>query len=82
MLAVMGQFGPCQPDRNQPGVPLYCDQTTTSFNVSATSSSSTVFAVRVNQSSHLDCNHICLVFLLFLSFIVQKYFQLIIRLLR
>ncbi|CAF3038527.1 unnamed protein product [Rotaria socialis] len=79
VLAVLGQNAVCQPDRNQAGIPLYCDQTTTSFSVSATSSSSTVFAVQVNHSSHLDYDYVCFILLTFLSVIMQKYFQLIIR---
>jgi hypothetical protein len=69
----------CQPDRNLPGTPLYCDQTTTRFSVTATSSSSTVFAIQVNRSDHLDLNHFFLFTLLFLSIAIQQYFQLIIR---
>ncbi|CAF2060916.1 unnamed protein product [Rotaria magnacalcarata] len=79
VLAVLGQNAVCQPDRNLAGIPLYCDQTTTSFSISATSSSSTVFAVQVNHSSHLDYNYVALILLTFLSVVMQKYFQLIIR---
>ena len=50
VLAVLGENAACQPDRNLAGIPLYCDQTTTRFTVSATSSSSTVFAVAINGS--------------------------------
>ncbi|CAF1346024.1 unnamed protein product [Rotaria sp. Silwood1] len=79
VLAVLGQNAVCQPDRNLPGVPLYCDQTTTSFSITATSSSSTVFAIQVNGSNHIDYDSIFIILLSFQCFIIQKYFQLIIR---
>lgn len=79
VIAVLGQNAACQPDRNLAGIPLYCDQTTTRFSVTATSSSSTVFAIQINRSDHLDLNYICLFILLFLSFLIQQYFQLLIR---
>ncbi|CAF0804488.1 unnamed protein product [Rotaria sordida] len=79
VLAVLGENAVCQPDRNLPGVPLYCDQTTTRFSVTATSSSSTVFAIQVNRSNHLDYDYFFIILLSFLCFIIQKYFQLIIR---
>lgn len=79
VLAVLGENAACQPDLNLPGIPIYCDQTTTSFSLSATSSSSTVYAVQVNQSNHLDCDNVILIILIFSSFILQQYFQLIIR---
>ena len=80
VLAVLGENAACQPDRNLAGVPIYCDQTTTTFTVSATASSSTVFAIQVNRSDHLDLNYIFVFILLSLSFVVQQYFQLFIRL--
>ena len=79
VLAVLGQNAVCQPDRNLPGTPLYCDQTTTRFSVSATSSSSTVFAVAVNESAYLDSSSIILFILLCLSTVMQQSFQFIVR---
>ncbi len=79
VLAVLGENAICQPDRNLAGVPLYCDQTTTRFSVTATSSSSTVFAIQVNGSDHLDLDQFFLFTLLFLSFAIQQYFRLILR---
>ncbi len=80
VLAVLGQNAACQPDRNLPGIPIYCDQTTTKFTVSATASSSTVFAVQISGSDQLDFNSFFLFTLLSLSFLMQQYFQLIVRL--
>ncbi|CAF0795568.1 unnamed protein product [Didymodactylos carnosus] len=45
VYAVLGQNAICQPDRNFPGTPLYCDQTTTRLLLTATASSSTVSAM-------------------------------------
>jgi hypothetical protein len=70
----------CQPDRNLPGTPLYCDQTTTRFTVSATSSSSTVIAVQVNDSVQIDYDYILLLILLVLSIVMQQYFHWTVRL--
>ena len=78
VLAVLGENAICQPDRNLPGSPLYCDQTTTRFSVSGTSSSSTVFAVQVNQSDRLVFDFYFLSILLFLSISIQ-YFRLFVR---
>lgn len=79
VLAVLGENAACQPDRNLAGIPLYCDQTTTRFTVSATSSSSTVFAIAVNGGAQVDFNDFLLFILLFLSFFIQQYFRLCAR---
>lgn len=79
VLAVLGQNAVCQPDRNLPGTPLYCDQTTTRFTVTATASSSTIFAVQVNESVQMDYDHVLFISLLALSILIEQYFQWIIR---
>ena len=79
VLAVLGENAPCQPDRNLAGIPLYCDQTTTRFTVSATSSSSTVFAVAINESVQLEFDDLLLFILLSLSLFIQQYCQFFTR---
>ena len=79
VLAVLGENAVCQNDRNLPGTPVYCDQTTTRFTVSATASSSTIYAVAVNRSVELAYDYFLLLTLLLLSILMQKYCQWIVR---